>query len=50
MYCVRPQTVFLFALLALVPLAERLSFITEQLAAHTNPTVRPLVRLARVRA
>ena len=31
--------VFLFSLLALCPLAERLGFLTEQLAMYTNPTV-----------
>ena len=31
--------VFVTSMLALVPLAERLSFVTEQVAAHTNPTV-----------
>jgi Ca2+/H+ antiporter len=30
---------FLFALLALAPLAERLGFVTEQLSLHTNETV-----------
>lgn len=30
---------FIFALLAIAPLAERLGFVTEQLALHTNETV-----------
>lgn len=30
---------FIFSLLALAPLAERLGFVTEQLAMHTNDTV-----------
>jgi len=30
---------FIMALLALCPLAERLGFVTEQLALHTNPTI-----------
>jgi Ca2+:H+ antiporter len=30
---------FIFALVALAPLAERLGFITEQLALHTNDTI-----------
>lgn len=30
---------FAFALLALIPLAERLGFVTEQLAGHTSETV-----------
>lgn len=30
---------FIFSLLALAPLAERLGFVTEQLALHTNETV-----------
>ena len=30
---------FLFALLALIPLAERLSFVTEDLANYTNDTI-----------
>ena len=30
---------FVFSLLALAPLAERLGFITEQLALHTNETI-----------
>jgi Ca2+:H+ antiporter len=30
---------FLFSLIALAPLAERLGFVTEQLALHTNETV-----------
>lgn len=35
-----PSTVtFIFSLLALAPLAERLGFVTEQLAMHTNETV-----------
>eukprot|EP01032_Pedospumella_encystans_P016814 gene16814-19166_t len=35
-----PSTVtFIFSLLALAPLAERLGFVTEQLALHTNETV-----------
>jgi calcium/proton exchanger cax len=31
--------VFTLSLLAICPLAERLGFITEQLAEYTNPTV-----------
>ena len=31
--------VFLFSLLALCPLAERLGYLTEQLAMYTNPTL-----------
>jgi len=35
-----PSTVtFIFSLLALAPLAERLGFVTEQLALHTNETI-----------
>lgn len=30
---------FIFSLLALAPLAERLGFVTEQLAMHTNETI-----------
>ena len=30
---------FIFSLLALAPMAERLGFITEQLALHTNETI-----------
>eukprot|EP00598_Pedospumella_elongata_P005581 CAMPEP_0184973052 /NCGR_PEP_ID=MMETSP1098-20130426/4959_1 /TAXON_ID=89044 /ORGANISM="Spumella elongata, Strain CCAP 955/1" /LENGTH=442 /DNA_ID=CAMNT_0027495475 /DNA_START=27 /DNA_END=1352 /DNA_ORIENTATION=- len=30
---------FIFSLLALAPLAERLGFVTEQLALHTNDTI-----------
>lgn len=30
---------FIFSILALAPLAERLGFITEQLALHTNETI-----------
>eukprot|EP01039_Chlorochromonas_danica_P019241 gene19241-23266_t len=30
---------FVFSLLALAPLAERLGFVTEQLALHTNETI-----------
>jgi Ca2+:H+ antiporter len=30
---------FLFSLIALCPLAERLGFVTEQLALHTNETI-----------
>jgi Ca2+:H+ antiporter len=30
---------FLFSLIALAPLAERLGFVTEQLALHTNETI-----------
>lgn len=30
---------FVMALLALIPLAERLGYVTEQLAIHTNPTL-----------
>lgn len=39
-YAEWPSTVtFIFSLLALAPLAERLGFVTEQLAMHTNDTV-----------
>lgn len=31
--------IFIFSLLSLAPLAERLGFITEQLAMHTNDTI-----------
>merc|ERR1719310_90877 len=31
--------VFLFSLLAIAPFAERLSFVTEQLALHTSETL-----------
>ncbi|KAI9083806.1 hypothetical protein K1719_034274 [Acacia pycnantha] len=34
----RPS-IFAFSLLALIPLAERISFVTEQIAYHTGPTV-----------
>jgi Ca2+:H+ antiporter len=35
-----PSTLtFIFSLLALAPLAERLGFVTEQLALHTNETI-----------
>ena len=34
-----PTLTFVAALLALCPLAERLGFVTEQLALHTNATV-----------
>ena len=34
-----PGLVFLFALLAIAPFAERLSFVTEQLALHTSETL-----------
>ena len=30
---------FIFSLLALAPMAERLGFVTEQLAMHTNETI-----------
>ena len=30
---------FTFSLLAIAPLAERLGFVTEQLALHTNETI-----------
>ena len=33
------RLVFIASLLALCPLAERLGFVTEQLAMYTNPTV-----------
>ena len=36
---------FIAALLALCPLAERLGFVTEQLALHTNATVGGLLKL-----
>lgn len=32
-------TTFVFSLIALCPLAERLGFVTEQLALHTNETI-----------
>jgi Ca2+/H+ antiporter len=39
-YAEWPSTVtFIFSLIALAPLAERLGFVTEQLAMHTNDTV-----------
>jgi Ca2+:H+ antiporter len=39
-YAKWPSTVtFIFSLLALAPLAERLGFVTEQLAMHTNETI-----------
>eukprot|EP00320_Phaeocystis_rex_P004556 CAMPEP_0119081152 /NCGR_PEP_ID=MMETSP1178-20130426/115473_1 /TAXON_ID=33656 /ORGANISM="unid sp, Strain CCMP2000" /LENGTH=95 /DNA_ID=CAMNT_0007063817 /DNA_START=1 /DNA_END=285 /DNA_ORIENTATION=- len=31
--------IFTFSLLAIAPFAERLSFVTEQLALHTNETL-----------
>jgi Ca2+:H+ antiporter len=34
-----PGMVFLFSLLAIAPFAERLSFVTEQLALHTSDTL-----------
>jgi len=34
-----PGLVFLFSLLAIAPFAERLSFVTEQLAMHTSETL-----------
>merc|ERR1712087_213968 len=34
-----PGMVFLFSLLAIAPFAERLSFVTEQLALHTSETL-----------
>jgi Ca2+:H+ antiporter len=39
-YAEWPSTItFIFSLLALAPLAERLGFVTEQLALHTNETI-----------
>ena len=39
-YAEWPSTVtFIFSLLALAPLAERLGFVTEQIAMHTNETI-----------
>lgn len=41
-----PQEVtFVFSLLALAPLAERLSFATEQVAIHTNETIAGLLNV-----
>ena len=36
---------FVFALLAIAPLAERLGYITEQLALHTNETIGGLLNV-----
>jgi Ca2+:H+ antiporter len=36
---------FIFALIAICPLAERLGFITEQLAMHTNETIGGLLNV-----
>jgi Ca2+:H+ antiporter len=36
---------FIFALLAIAPLAERLGFVTEQLALHTNETIGGLLNV-----
>lgn len=33
------EVIFIFSLLAMAPLAERLGFVTEQLALHTNDTI-----------
>ena len=39
-WCKGPEALtFIFSLLAIAPLAERLGFVTEQLAMHTNETV-----------
>lgn len=37
--------VFVFALLAICPLAERLGFVTEQIAMHTNHTIGGLLNV-----
>ena len=42
--------IFAFSLLAIAPFAERLSFVTEQLALHTNETKPPQGRRAALRA
>jgi Ca2+/Na+ antiporter len=34
-----PGPIFFFSVLAIVPLAERLGFVTEEVAAHTNETL-----------
>lgn len=34
-----PAVVFIFSLLSIAPLAERLGYVTEQLALHTNDTM-----------
>ena len=31
--------IFAFSLLAIAPIAERIGFVTEQLALYTNPTI-----------
>ena len=36
---------FIFALLSIAPLAERLGFVTEQLAMHTNDTIGGLLNV-----
>lgn len=40
-----PVVVFIFALFGIAPLAERLGFITEQLAKHTNDTIGGLLNV-----
>lgn len=35
--------IFIFSLLAMAPLAERLGFVTEQIALHTNDTIGGLI-------
>ena len=40
-----PAVTFIFSLLALAPLAERLGYVTEQLAMHTNDTVGGLLNV-----
>lgn len=44
-YGVSDGVVFAFALLAIAPLAERLGFVTEQLAIHTNNTIGGLLNV-----
>ena len=36
---ISPGPIFFFSVLAIVPLAERLGFVTEEVAAHTNETL-----------
>jgi Ca2+:H+ antiporter len=40
-----PIVVFIFALFGIAPLAERLGYITEQLAKHTNDTIGGLLNV-----
>lgn len=40
-----PGLIFLFSLLGIAPLAERLGYVTEQLAMHTNETVGGLLNV-----